>query len=224
MQYTIRRASAPLGNPGAGWDGPAWTDAETLEIANYRWEDSGHHPPTAARVIYDDDYLAIIYRVEDQYVRAVARKFQDGVCGDSCVEFFVAPVSGLDAYFNFEVNCGGTMLVRRMVAEDEKADGKENMPLTEQEWERIPMATSLPAIVDPEIAELTTWTVEYHLPLDLFESYFGISRPAPGTQWRANFYKCADRTSHPHWGSWAPVETATPSFHAPAFFQPLFFA
>ena len=32
----------------------------------------------------------------------------------SCVEFFVSPIPDSQAYFNFEVNCGGTMLVRRM--------------------------------------------------------------------------------------------------------------
>ena len=24
--------------------------------------------------------------------------------------------------------------------------------------------------------------------------------------WRANFYKCGDDTSHPHWAAWSPLK------------------
>jgi len=41
--------------------------------------------------------------------------------------------------------------------------------------------------------------------------------------WRANFYKCADSTSHPHWLTWSPVDHPTPHFHLPAFFGTLEF-
>ena len=224
MEYTINRSAAPLGSPAGDWNGAAWTAAETLEVGNFRWEDSGHHPPTTARLAYDDAYLGLIFSVEDHYVRAVAEKFQDGVCTDSCVEFFVSPIPDSQAYFNFEVNCGGTMLVRRMASAAEREAGKENIPLSEADWQTIPMATSLPSIVEPELTGPTTWTVEYHVPLALFETYFSVMAPAAGTVWRANFYKCGDRTSHPHWGSWAPVDTPGPSFHEPEYFQPIRFA
>ena len=223
MQYNIHRAATELGAPTANWDGPTWAAAETLNVDHFRWEDSGHHPKTRARLAYDEKYLAVMYRVEDRYVRAVAEKFQDSVCTDSCVEFFVAPVPDLNAYFNFEVNCGGTMLVRRMASATEVEEGKENIPLTEKDRDTIPMATSLPSIVEPELTEPTTWTVEYHLPRGLFEVYFAIDAPKAGTIWRANLYKCGDQTSHPHWGSWAPIGTEKPSFHEPAYFQPIVF-
>jgi hypothetical protein len=227
MQYTIHRSAAPLGSPSGDWNGPVWSACETLEIGNFNWEereDSGHHPHTQARVTYDESYVGLIFRVEDRYVRAVAEKFQDSVCSDSCVEFFVSPIPDLPAYFNFEVNCGGTMLVRRMASAAEREEGKESIPLTDAEWESIPVATSLPSIVEPELTEPTTWTLEYHLPVALFISYFGVSAPAAGTVWKANFYKCGDLTSHPHWGSWAPVGLPAPSFHVPEFFQPIVFA
>lgn len=222
MQYTIHRA-AQLPPPTADWDRPHWTKAETLQVAHYAWEDSGHHPPVAARLLYDDRHLAVIFRVEDQYVRAVARKFQDSVCRDSCVEFFIAPLPGSDAYFNFEVNCGGTMLVHRCVSPEEKAAGKKTYDVSPEDGATIPMAHSMPKIVDPEIAAPTVWTVEYHLPFALFAKYFDAAVPSPGTAWKGNFYKCGDATSHPHWGSWAPVGGPRPSFHQPAYYQPVVF-
>ncbi|MEW6750677.1 MAG: carbohydrate-binding family 9-like protein [Candidatus Latescibacterota bacterium] len=78
--------------------------------------------------------------------------------------------------------------------------------------------------VEPEIAEPTTWVVEYHVPFALLATYFGAAAPRAGTAWRANFYKCGDHTSHPHWGSWAPVATPRPNFHQPDSFQPTRFA
>lgn len=223
MEYMIRPARS-LPAPAANWDAAVWSEAETLAVTHYSWEDSGHHPPTAARLLYTPNCLAVMFQVQDQYVRAVARRFQDSVCRDSCAEFFVAPVPGSDAYFNFEVNCGGTMLVYRCVSQAERQAGKQTYEMTAADGATIAMAHTLPQRVDPEITEPTTWCIEYHLPHDLFVRYFDASPPAAGTRWRGNFYKCGDDTSHPHWGSWAPVGGARPSFHQPAYFQPLVFA
>ena len=49
-------------------------------------------------------------------------------------------------------------------------------------------------------------------------------KPSAGQGWSANFYKCADKTSHPHWGSWAKVEVDRPAFHLPAYFGTLEFS
>ena len=87
MQYTVKRASVSLGAPDANWERVEWRDAETLEVTHFPWPDSGHRPRAAARVLYDDRFLAVIFRVEDRYVRAVAENFQDSVCLDSCAEF-----------------------------------------------------------------------------------------------------------------------------------------
>ena len=82
----------------------------------------------------------------------------------------------------------------------------------------------MPKIVDPEIAKPTTWTVEYRIPLDLLAKYYPKAvKPAPGVTWRANFYKCGDDTSHPHWLSWSCVDRPKPDFHAPTSFGTLVF-
>jgi hypothetical protein len=213
-------------------------------------------------MLFDDGFLAVTFRVEDHYVQCQYDEYQGGVCRDSCCEFFVSPSEGSDdktPFFNFECNAGGTMLLYHCTRGDA---GNVEVELGDDD---IPLAASL---VDtptgfvsgggtkilPEITEPTVWTIEYHVPWKLFERYHGISSPpASGTQWRANFYKCADQTSHPHWcdptvtptrpvtpqqsppsshllafrlrrGSWAPVGTPRPNFHRPSDFQKLVFA
>ena len=212
--YTIRRPPEALGEPTAEAGRSLWSAADELEVTHYVWPDSGHRPRTRARLLWDDNWLAVLFVVDDQYVRAVAQRFNDSVCHDSCVEFFVAPAG--DAYFNFEVNCGGTMLLYRC--------GAATVEVPEEEGATIAMAHTQPKIVDPEVVGPTTWAVEYHVPWSLFESHFGPVTPSAGTAWRANFYKCGDRTSHPHWGSWAPVDSPRPNFHRPESFRPIHFA
>ena len=78
--------------------------------------------------------------------------------------------------------------------------------------------------MEPEIAEPTTWCVEFRIPLSLLEGQTTVTKPGPGVSWRANFYKCGDKTSHPHWLTWAPVGFPKPHFHLPEFFGTLEFS
>ena len=41
---------------------------------------------------------------------------------------------------------------------------------------------------------------------------------------KANFYKCGDKLSVPHYLSWNPVTTEKPDFHRPEYFGLLEFA
>ena len=95
--------------------------------------------------------------------------------------------------------------------------------IPQSEYGTMSIAHSLPKIVDPEIREPITWTLEYRLPLAILKKYCAVHTPATGVVWRANFYKCADASSHPHWLTWSPVDFPTPQFHLPEFFGTLEF-
>jgi hypothetical protein len=159
--------------------------------------------------------------VQDRYVRAVAETHQDSVCGDSCVEFFFTPVEDLSkGYFNLEMNCGGTMLFHYQLI-----PRKDSRPVASEDLARIEVAHTMPMIVEPERIEPTKWTVAYRLPVDMLCKYYPaeVAFPAPGAVWRANFYKCADASSHPHWLTWSPVKFKQPDFHRPDQFGTLIF-
>lgn len=214
LTYGVPQAEEPI-TIDADWNKPAWRDVEPLELAHAMGERPEHFPKVQAKVAYDAANLYVIFRVKDRYVRAVARKHNDPVCRDSCVELFFTP--GTDAskgYFNVETNCGGTMLLHFQVI-----PRRDPQSLSDDAMNRIEIAHTMPKIVDREIAEPTTWVVEYRLPLDLLEVHLPDAvRPAPGVVWRANFYKCADDTSHPHWLTWAKVDRPKPDFHVPECF------
>lgn len=222
MPYTVRKTTAPPPLDGQ-WDAPVWQRAETLAVAVVRPESTDHHPRVQARLLHDGTSIFGLFRVEDRYVRSVHTRFQDPVCLDSCVEFFFRPQPGT-AYFNFEFNAGGTFLCAHI--RDWTRLGKSgfaDFTMLGPEAERlVRVHSSLPATVEPEIAEPTVWTLQFALPAALLETYAGPLGRLDGRTWTANFYKCGDETSHPHWLSWAPVPAL--NFHLPDSFQPIQFA
>ena len=190
-----------------------------LVLRNYMGEMPAHFPETKVTLSYDDEAVYLAIHVADRYVRAVASGYQDNVSRDSCVEFFFTPGEAVSAgYFNLEINCGGTMLFHF-----QKEFRQEMVAIPEEDGRRIECTHSMPKMVDPEITEPAEWTVECRIPIDVLEKYGPVVRPSPGAVWRANFYKCADRTSHPHWLTWAPVDLPKPDFHQPRFFGTLKF-
>jgi hypothetical protein len=201
---------------------PDWSSIVPAEIGFFFAHSSDHRPQTAVRLAYDDAGLHVRFDVQDRYVRAVAERYQDSVCKDSCVEFFVQPKVG-GSYFNFEVNAGGILLLYRIpVAIDGTAQMDRLEPVPFELVREMEIFHSLPARVDPEITEPCEWSIEYKIPFELFQHYLGPSGSLAGQIWRANFYKCADATSHPHWGMWAPIPDGR-RFHRPEYFGELIF-
>ena len=221
MQYVIKHTETPP-KLKCDWNSARWRDAEILEISHFRPESSAHRPRAQAKLLYDDEGIYGIFSVRDKYVRCVHTEFQQYVCEDSCVEFFVEP-KGAPGYFNFEFNCGGTLLSRLNVVRPGSPDAKEkNRELQEEDRKQIQICCSLPAVVEPEITEDTDWVLEFFIPFAVLEKYAGPLGDIRGQVWRSNFYKCGDKTSHPHWASWSPVDEM--SFHLPRCFGTIIFS
>ena len=172
--------------------------------------------------MYDDTGLYVFFKVNDRYVRCEYSDYQDRVCRDSCVQFFVKPKAD-KPYFNLEMNCGGTLLFYQM--EDPTMVNGYHKKYTEVEKslaDEMRIYHSMPQTVMPEIAAPVEWKVEYFVPFKLFEYYLGPLGKIAGQTWRATLHKCADKSSHPHWATWAPIGEVL-SFHKPECFAPIRF-
>jgi hypothetical protein len=215
------RAARPRPPLDAGWDDPAWSGAQTLDIDRFRPEGSGYRPRTRARLQYDSDGLCGLFRVEDAHVRSVHTRFGEPVYQDSCVEIFLQPKAGR-GYLNFEMNAGGTLLASHVTDHRRTPEGFAAFTrLTEEDGRQVAVRSSLPPVVEPEIEGPVDWQLAFSIPVTLLEKYVGPIGPLAGQDWRANLYKCGDRTSHPHWASWSPVDTL--NFHLPHCFGTLRF-
>lgn len=205
------------------WDGDAWRDVAVLEVGSFHPHSSDHRPRTRAKLLYDERGLYVHFRVEDRYVRSVQTSYQALVCKDSCVEFFIQPKPVM-GYFNFEINCGGNLLLYYI--EDSRRTPTGFARFEPVPWELTRSVTiyhSMPATVSTELPGPLTWSIEYFIPFPVLEHYVGAIGPVTGQRWRGNLYKCGDETSHPHWASWRPVGDEL-NFHQPQRFGWLTFA
>jgi len=198
------------------WDATTWKQAETAEIAYFYPHSSDHHPVTRVRLVYTPSGIHGIFHVQDQFVRCIHTGYQEVVWQDACVEFFVKP-KPTAGYFNFEMNCGGALLCFYITDATPSADGfVEYLRVPLEDGKLVQIRTTLPAIVEPEVTKPLTWTLQFFIPFALLEKYVGPLGDLPGQEWRANFNKCAENNSHPHWATWNPLPE--PEFHLPDYF------
>ena len=218
--YHVSRAEKPPELQGS-WDGNAWRNVPALEVSAFRPEGSAHRPRTDCKLLYDAEAIYAIFRVQDYYVRCVHAGFQADVYKDSCVELFLKPQAG-SGYFNFEFNCGGSLLAS-YVTDPTRVGGrvKECVLLGVEDDAQIRRFHSLPAAVEPEIAEELVWYLECVIPFIVMEKYTGPFGQVSGQTWHGNVYKCGNETSHPHWGAWSAVHEL--NFHLPECFGEFYF-
>ena len=217
-EYRVARFVVPP-KIDAAWDKAPWSGVESASLDCFMGDKPEHAPRVRVRVGYDPLAVYVIFHVQDRWVRAVTDALHGPVCTDSCVEFFFTPGEDVGAgYFNLEMNCGGVMLLHY-----QKIPRRDHRPLAAELCAKIGIAHSLPRRVEPEMAEPVTWSVEYRLPLAILSGFMPVAQPGPGVVWRANFFKCADDTSHPHWLTWNKVERPRPDFHVPEYFGRLVF-
>lgn len=221
MQYRVRPLTS-LPDETCDWKSNVWRDIQPLAINQFHERSSDHHPIVSAKLGYTADAICVIFCVQDQFVKSVCLNYQDTVCQDSCVEIFVEPKSK-HGYFNFEVNCGGTLLLYYIEdATPEAGQFKKFRKVPVERAREIRISSTMPKSTPTEIANPIEWRLEMVIPRTVIEPDVGPIELAAGQVWRANLYKCADGTSHPHWASWSPIGPNL-SFHKPDRFGELVF-
>ncbi len=216
--YRIVRASGPVA-PDCSWNKPAFRNASVTSLEFFMGARPHPMPSVRVKCVSTPVSLSVIFRVVDHHVRCSVTDYQGPVYGDSCVEFFFTPGTDLaQGYFNIECNCGGTLLFHHQTAR-----GRDRVAVSAVDAERLAVSHTMPRVVEPELPGPVEWCVEYAIPFDLLARYAPVEAPGPGAVWRGNFYKCADRTTHPHWLTWAPVPLPEPDFHRKEYFGTLLF-
>lgn len=188
-------------------------EAAEGKIGTVNWPESFPYAPECSfRIARTADSIAIFYHVHGLDLRAIAVEDNDRVWEDSCCEFFVADPSD-GTYYNFELNCIGTLL---------SANGKDRSSRprrTREELDTVIRFADFPREVIESENTIHDWNVGMIIPF----SMMGVDPDNLPSSLKANFYKCGDKTAHPHFLSWNPVLTPKPDFHRPEFFGTLIF-
>ena len=182
-------------------------------IDNVCWaEDYPYAPVVKFRIAHTGDAILIDYRVEEQAVRAVAETDNGSVWEDSCCEFFFSPAAD-NMYYNIESNCAGKILF----ASGNSRHNRKKYPL--EFVSQIKRWSSLGNGVFEERNINEPWEMCLVIPVSMFEGVKSLS----GMNSHANFYKCGDKLTVPHFLSWNLVETETPDYHRPDYFGNIIF-
>ncbi|MEE4117343.1 MAG: carbohydrate-binding family 9-like protein [Marinilabiliaceae bacterium] len=188
------------------------SSAESIDTVN--WKDFNYKPEVKFVIAYSDSELFIKYYVSEDFVKAEKGYDNEMVCEDSCVEFFVAPAED-GKYLNFEFNSIG---VCYMGSGTGRHDSK---PVDRSMVSRVRRHSSLGTGTFPEKTGRQEWELTVAIPLDLlFGKEFTIAK---GTRVKANFYKCGDMLTRPHYLTWNEVLTSEPDYHRPEYFGELLF-
>ncbi len=221
VEYLVRRVRSAPRLLGDLTKSP-WSNAGIVDIAHFHPKSSDHRPKTQVRALYTGDAVFVDFSVADRFVRCVHTAFQDLVSKDSCVELFLQP-PGTNAYFNFELNCCGTMLLYFIEDPTRHATKvfRKATRVSSEAAAKIRVRSTLTGRVDPERTEPTSWRVGLEIPIAIVTEFVPIVRRFDG-EWRGNFFKCGDDTSHPHWAAWNDIGE-TLRFHQPRRFAPIRF-
>ncbi|MBO8484984.1 MAG: hypothetical protein IAB78_00980 [Bacteroidetes bacterium] len=178
---------------------------------NAGWPEEWPYRPSAVfSVARGDSCLFILFHVRGLDLRAAALEDNGPVWEDSCCEFFVEhPSDG--TYYNFEMNCIGTLLASK------RKSRNEFTAFDHDRLKKILRYSSLERKAYDISDKIVSWEAGMGIPFSLI----GMDPGCLPEKIRANFYKCGDKTAHPHFLSWAPIDTPAPDFHRPEFFGEL---
>ena len=178
-------------------------------VGEVNWKEFSYRPEVSFSIGYTDKEMLLKYYVTEEYFKAEKTESNQKVYEDSCVEFFVLP-DDEGIYYNFEFNGIGTCLLG-------SGTGRESRTVADPEIiSRIRRKASAGEIPVGEKKGKFSWTITIAIPLSVFFRH--NIKELRGRAFRANFYKCGDKLSVPHYLTWNSVGTEKPDFHRPGYF------
>ncbi len=184
-----------------------------IDIDTINWPQFDYAPKVKTLLGYGNKELYLKYFVDDKYFVARNKETNQNIYEDSCVEFFVAPSD--DGYYNFEINAIGACL---MGFGPSKEDRERVNPEIVSKIRRL---SSFGKKAQEEEIRDVQWNIVIAIPFGVFFNH--QIKDLSGCQFKANFYKCGNRLSFPHYLSWNPITTEKPNFHKPENFGLLVF-
>jgi len=186
-----------------------------VKIGWLEWEEYPYKPDVNFRIAHDDSLLFLKYYVKEEHVLAINKNPNSAVHRDSCVEFFVDTAQDGN-YYNFEFNCIGTTHLAY-------GPTRENRTFISEELisNKIKTWSTLGNKPFDEKSGNFEWEMVIVIPASIFTYNEGLNFSKLISN--ANFYKCGDDTTKPHFLSWNPVKAPKPDFHRPEQFGVLNF-
>ncbi len=168
---------------------------------------------TEVRALYDDDYLYVGFRCEDNYVWGTVTERDGPIWNEECVEVFLNPADVAHQYYEINVS-PKNVIFDSVILNRRSADKPDESFIGLTEWRVNGLETAVHVDGKADAAGMARgWTAEYAIP---HNELIGAPNtpPKPGDLWRVNFYRIdspkKDQREHYAWSM-----TSKPAFHLP---------
>ena len=183
---------------------PDWNAVEKMPVDICPWGGE-YRPEVFAQAVYaEDEGFYVRMTCAEEAPLATFTQPDDMVCQDSCLEFFAdfVPAAGV-GYINIEANALGTSLIG----------------LGLERHDRRPLRSLGCAVPQVEaFRDGAYWGWQAFIPLATIQAVYGKTAFASGDRFRANCYKCGDKTAVEHYIVWNRVLAPKPDYHRPECF------
>jgi carbonic anhydrase/acetyltransferase-like protein (isoleucine patch superfamily)/bifunctional DNA-binding transcriptional regulator/antitoxin component of YhaV-PrlF toxin-antitoxin module len=215
-RHEVRRAAGEIVIDGS-LDDPGWEGVTPLSALVHSNNGSAPAQETEVRLCWDDECLYAAFACKDTDIWADFENRDDPLYDEEVVEVFLCPTGDLRHYFEFEVNPLNTLFDAKVF----NPEGDRKSMLVDREWNaaRIRTSVRVSGVVNDRTSPDIGWITELAIP---FADLGLPGPPAPGTVWRANFYRI-ERGAVTEFTAWSPTYREPADFHVPACFGEIVF-
>ena len=191
--YTVDYVKEPISKD-------VWKKIESVSLHS-PWKKYFNGYKTKAKLFHTDEAIYVFMKTTETEILSKRIRRNSLVCLESCMEFFFSPSEMDKRYFNFEISTKGTMF----------------SGLCKSQKDLIKLYDDINIFDIKTVILNEGWELYFKVPFSFIKKYFNQVSPVI----RGNFYKCAEKTKHPHFDIWNDIKSNTPDFHSPQFFGEL---
>jgi len=178
-------------------------NTESQSIASINSASFNYNSEVRFRIAYFEDQIWLKFYVTEVSIRAKEINVNGTVSKDSCVEFFIS-TNKIWSYYNFEFNCIGVCHVGYNSKD-------ERLLIDPAVLKNIKVKTTFGTQSFEEKIGEYHWELMAIIPRVCLA--YDNGSDLMGLNATANFYKCGDEISTPHYVIWNPIGTIIPDYH-----------
>lgn len=183
-------------------------------INQYPWGETDEFQRIRFKIAHNNHNIYLHYDVIEPEITATYLKHNTPVCKDSCIEFFIAFEEDTN-YYNFEFNALGSCLLAW------GPDRYNRQLLDIKIIDLIKVKTEIKRISQNGLT-MFNWKIFIIIPLSTFS--FNNIKSLKNIKAKANFYKCGNNLSKPHYITWNNIRSEKPDFHLKSYFREIEFS
>ena len=182
---------------------PVWDEIEQHRLDYSNWDGQAVYNTYFKICIVENRGIAVRMNTDETDLRYECDLRDEAVWEDSCMEFFIKPFNDLPGYINCEINPVGACLCAY-------GPDRENRVFVKE------LTDIFPRIITH--MDSNGWDLELFVTFEFFKEIFKRDFSENNGLFKANFYKCGDKTNKIHYDSFSKMTTLPPGFHNPECF------